>query len=123
MEDCYLLKNRKYIFPYNKYIKDITVSYLVYLHLHGVPCIRNFPVAGHTVAGLLIEPIPYVGILTLPQTTPRHIASLIEVIPSDSAVCGLQTLQSHWYTGSGRRFVVLCHRIVLFQTQCFVLIL
>lgn len=60
---------------------------------HGVPRIGNLPVAGQAIAGLLIEPVPDVGVLPLAEAGAGHVPGLVEVVPREPAVGGLEGLQ------------------------------
>lgn len=86
---------------------------------HGIPRVRNFPIARQTVAGLLVEPVPDVRVLPLPQTAPGDVPGLVEVVPRHPAVGRLQTLQGHGNSGPRSGVVpVLRPGGAVFQSEC-----
>lgn len=88
---------------------------------HRVPRIRNLPVAGQSVARLLVEPVPNVGILALPEPSAGHVTRLVKVVPGEPAVRRLQALQGHGDPGTCGRVVVLGGGAALLQPKGFVL--
>lgn len=66
-----------------------TVIITLIFYSRGISRIWNVSIAGQRVTGLLVEPIPYVGILTLSQSSSGDIRPLIEVVPGDSSWGGL----------------------------------
>lgn len=87
------------------------------MDLHRIPGVRNFPIAGQVVAGLLIKSIADVGVLSLAQPAPGHVARLVEVVPGEAAVGGFQALKGQ---RDGRPWswivAVLRHSYPLFQS-------
>ena len=59
----------------------------VRLPVHGpaglTPGVRDLPVAGDLVARLLVELVPAVLVLPLPQSVPRDVGVLSKVLPLD----------------------------------------
>lgn len=57
--------------------------------LHRISSIRNLPVTGQTIAGLLVKPVPNVGIFAFPQSAPGDVTGLVEVVPGHSTIRSL----------------------------------
>lgn len=60
----------------------------VSFHLHWISGVGYFTITGQGVAGLLVEAVPYVGILPVSQGTCSYVACLIEVFDFSASTTG-----------------------------------
>lgn len=62
------------------------------MHLHFIPRVGDISITRQVIRRFLIETIPEVGILAVPEPAPGHVRGLVEVVPRQTAVRSFQTL-------------------------------